>query len=140
MRYKIIADLIVVIHLFWIVFMVWGFLLTLKASVCLYILKRNVENSLRFFDRYIFRTAHLGGIVFVALLVLLNTYCPLTIAENLLLRRYNPSLTYPGSFIIHYVEKIVYPDVDPSILYTATLIVALFTLIMFILKPPKAFL
>ena len=126
MLYKILADLIVFFHFLWIIFNLIGFILTLAGFFWK-----------RFFDRALFRLLHLFGIVYVSLLAILGKYCPLTILENSLRRKYNPFLVYPGSFIAHHLENLVYPDVNPLIVYIPTLFIALFTVIIFILKPPK---
>ena len=125
MLYKVLADIIVVIHFAWISFMLIGFILTLCGPF-----------YKRFFDWWLFRTLHLFGIVYVGLLALLREYCPLTILENMLRQKYNPELRYPGSFLVHYIEKLVYPDVNPSIILIPTAIIALFTVVVFIIKPP----
>lgn len=125
MTYKVLADIIVVVHFVWILFMLLGFILTLSSFF-----------YRRFFDMWLFRTLHLFGIVYVGLLAILREYCPLTILENILRQKYNPELRYPGSFITHYIEKLVYPDVNPLIILTPTLFIALFTAVVFILHPP----
>lgn len=124
--YNVLADIIVVMHFVWILFMLVGFVLTL----CGFFWKG-------FFDHWLFRTLHLFGIVYVGLLAILRQYCPLTILENILRSKYNPNLTYPGSFMAYYIEKVVYPDVDPLILIIPTGIIAFFTVIVFILRPPE---
>jgi len=126
MLYKIIADIIVVIHFIWIIFMLLGFFLTIFGFF-----RKN------FFDLWLFRTLHLSGILFVGILTLLRRFCPLTILENLSRVRYNPETTYPGSFIIHYIEKLVYPDVNQLFLRTGTVFVAVFTLVVYIIRPPS---
>ena len=126
MTYFILADLIVVAHLAWILFMLWGFVLTIRGFF-----------HAEFFDRRLFRTVHLCGIVYVSLLAILGSYCPLTILENVLRRRYDPEFAYPGSFIVHYIEKIVYPDVQPFIILIPTVTIAVFTLVTFIVRPPR---
>ncbi|MCK5655238.1 MAG: DUF2784 domain-containing protein [Candidatus Aureabacteria bacterium] len=125
MLYKIFADLIVVIHFAWILFMLAGTILTLGGFF-----------YKRFFDWWLFRTLHLCGIIYVGLLALLREYCPLTILENTVRTKYNPELTYPGSFIVHYIEKLVYPDVNPSIILVPTIFIAVFSVVVFIIKPP----
>lgn len=125
MLYKILADIIVVLHFFFILFMLLGFILTFWGFFW--------ED---FYDWWLFRTLHLLGIAYVGLLAALREYCPLTMLENFLRLRYDPCSTYPGSFIVHYIEKLVYPDVNPIILIIGTVIIAIFTLIIFILKPP----
>ena len=126
MLYKIIADIIVVMHFVWILFMLIGFILTL----CGFFWKV-------LFDRWLFRTIHLFGIAYVSLLAIMGRYCPLTVWENSLRARYASSLTYPGSFMIHYVEKLIYPNVNPLIIRLPTAFIAVFTVFIFIIKPPK---
>ena len=126
MLYKFLADTIVIVHLVWILFMLLGFILTLRGFFCK-----------EFFDRWLFRTLHLLGIAYVSLLAIMGKYCPLTLWENTLRAKYDPSLTYPGSFMIHYFEKLVYPNVNPLIIRIPTTFIAVFTVAMFIIKPPK---
>ncbi|MCK5083581.1 MAG: DUF2784 domain-containing protein [Candidatus Omnitrophica bacterium] len=123
---KIFADLIVAVHFVWIVFMLTGAVLTLSGFF-----------YKRFFDWWSFRILHLCGIIYVGLLVLLREYCPLTILENAVRAKYDPDLTYPGSFIVRYIEKSVYPDVSPSIISVSTISIAVFTIVVFIFKPPE---
>lgn len=126
MVYKILADIIVITHFLVILFMFLGFFLTLKGFF----------NS-KFFDKWLFRTLHLFGMVYIGLLAVLRQYCPLTIMENTLRARYNPELTYPGSFIVYYIEKLVYPDINPVMIIIPTTTLAVFTLVVFIIRPPK---
>ena len=125
MIYKILADLIVVIHFSWVLFMLAGFILTL----CGFFWRG-------FFDWWLFRTIHMGGIVFVSSLAMLGRYCPLTVWENALRARYDPSLVYAGSCIIHYVQKLLYPDINPLVIRAVTTFIAVFTIVVFIIKPP----
>lgn len=115
--------------------MIWGFGATFFAAFCVYLIR--VEKYAAFFDRWIFRTIHLAGIVYVASLMLLGKYCPLTLLENELRRRHNPEQTYPGSFMVHYIEELVYPEADFLIFVIPTMIIALFTVFMYFFRPPK---
>jgi len=126
MIYKVIVDTVVAIHLIWIIFMLAGFVLTIRGFW-----------RQEFFNRWLFRTLHLGGIIFVGILGLLGKYCPLTVWENALQARYDPSLVYPGSFMIHYVEKLLYPGVHPLVIQIPTTLIAVFTVIVFIFRPPE---
>ncbi len=125
MIYKILADTIVVIHFAWILFMLLGFILTLCG-----LFRKG------FLDRWLFRTLHLFGIVYVSLLAIMGKYCPLTIWENSLRAKYDPTLTYSGSCIVHYLEKLIYLDVDPLAILIPTISIALFTIVAFIIRPP----
>ena len=136
MIYKVLADLIVVLHFAWILFMLWGFLLTLYSVIRLYLFRNFSLYCSRFMDRWIFRTVHLGGIVFVAVLAGVGKYCPLTIWEYQLRVRYDPALTYPGSFIADWIERLVYPSVSPMIIVIPTILIALFTLCAYLYHPP----
>jgi hypothetical protein len=73
----------------------------------------------------------------VASLSILGKYCPLTLLENQLMSRYESSSVYSGSFIIHYLEKLVYPDVNPLTIQIPTIFIAIFTIVAFIVKPPE---
>ena len=126
MIYQIIADAVVLIHFIWIVFVIIGFVLTL----CGLLWKR-------YFDFFLFRTVHLCGILYVSLLALAGKYCPLTIVENFMRGQYNPPDTYHGSFIGHYIEQLVYPNVPAHYIIIPTIGVAVFTLTMYIIKPPS---
>jgi hypothetical protein len=122
------ADVILVIHLAWIIFMLYGFVLTVRAFW-----------RPAFWDRWLFRTVHLGGIMFVASLELLHKYCPLTIWENALRLHSNPGADYPRYFILGYIERLIYPDVSPLVYLLPTYGIALFTLVMFVVRPPGRF-
>ncbi|MBA7475579.1 hypothetical protein ES707_10951 [subsurface metagenome] len=127
MSHKIFADAIIVVHFLYILFMLLGFLLT---GYALFFREK-------FFDRWLFRLLHLLGIFYVASLSILGKYCPLTILENELRLRYEVSAVYSGSFIVHYLEKLVYPDVNPLVIQIPTVFLAIFTIVVFIVKPPK---
>jgi len=136
MLYKILADLVVLIHFAWIVFVLWGFILTVCSWICVYVLPVAKDRWITFLNRWVFRTIHLAGIVYVAILTALGKYCPLTILENKLRQQYNTELIYPGSFVIHYIERIVYPEANFLVFVIPTIIIAVFTILMFIIRPP----
>ena len=125
MFYKILADIVVFLHFLWIIFILMGFILTLAGFFWK-----------RFFEKWLFRSLHLAGIIYVSILAVSGKYCPLTILENILRSKYSPSLVYPGSFIARYLEKLVYPDIIPIIIYVPLFSITLFTMAIFILKPP----
>ena len=102
MLYRIAADLVVLIHFLWIVFLISGAFIGRKYRI----IKR----------------VHIGGLGFAVTMQLFGWYCPLTYLEIWLRERHDPSLTYSGSFIIYYVEKIVYIDISPIIIFILTLI------------------
>ena len=126
MIYNKLADALVALHFLWILFMLAGFFLTLYGIF----FKKKILNW------FWFRTIHLAGIVYVGTLSILGQLCPSTIWENVLRSKVNPGQIYSGSFIIHYVEKLVYPDVNPALLQIATVSLGVFTLLAYLIAPP----
>lgn len=127
MLYKIFSEATIAIHFLFILFMLFGFLLSLYA----------IFFWEKFFDWWLFRSLHLAGILYVASLSVLGKYCPLTILENEIRSRYEASLVYSDSFIVHYLEKLVYPEVNPLVIQIPTILIAILTIVFFMVKPPK---
>ena len=125
MVYKILADVILIIHSALVLFILLGFILTLSGFL-----------SRGFFDKWLFRIVHLLGIASVSLSAIKGKYCPLTIWENSLRVKYDPASTYAGSCIVHYVKQLFNLEVNPSVLIRFTIFLALFTVVIFIIKPP----
>lgn len=94
MVYKVLADLVVVVHFLWIVFLGFGAFAGFRWKAA--------------------RILHQAGLAFALLIGLFGWYCPLTHIEVWLRRLHDPELQYGGSFIVHYVEKIVYPEIPPG--------------------------
>jgi hypothetical protein len=88
MTYKILADIVVLIHFSWILFLIFGAFWGVR--------RRTVK---------IF---HISGLTFAILLVIFDWYCPLTHLEVWLRARHDPSTTYAGSFIAYYMERLIY--------------------------------
>ncbi len=108
MPYKIAADLIVFIHFLWILFLIFGFFLGRKYKT--------------------FKVVHITGLCFALIIQIFGWYCPLTYIEIWLREKHNPALSYSGSFIIYYVEKIVYIELSRWIIFILTAILVLISL------------
>jgi hypothetical protein len=102
MLYKILADMVVLVHFLWIVFLFLGALWGTKNKVV--------------------RICHLAGLAFAFVIQVFGGYCPLTDLEVWLRSRHDASLTYSGSFIIHYVEQIVYIELSRLLIFVLTLV------------------
>jgi len=126
MVYKFLAEIILVIHFLWILFMLYGFVYNL---VGLLFNKKLLKN-------FWLRTIHLVGILYVASLAILNKYCPLTILETKLRQKFDPTFSQPDSFIIYHLEKIVYPEIHPIVIVIPTVIIAIFSFLVYLIKPP----
>ncbi len=124
--YKFLAEIILIIHFLWILFMLFGFVYNV---VGLFFNKNLLKN-------FWLRTIHLFGILYVASLAILDKYCPLTVLESKLRQKFEPNFINPESFIIYYLEKIVYPNINPIVIVIPTVLIAVFSLIVYIVKPP----
>jgi hypothetical protein len=68
----------------------------------------------------IVKILHVAGLVFALILNVFGWYCPLTHIEVWARLRHDPSLAYTGSFIIHYVEELIYVNLPRSSLLLIT--------------------
>jgi hypothetical protein len=93
---SLLADITVIAHFLWILFLVFGFVFALKGSKVAYV--------------------HLGGLVFALVLNALGWYCPLTHLENYFRSLGDGHSPYSTSFIARALEKAVYPDIPESLL------------------------
>jgi hypothetical protein len=106
MVYRILADIVVLVHFLWILFLILGAFIGVHNKVV--------------------RIAHVSGLFFALLIQITDWYCPLTDLEAWLRSRQAQSLAYKGSFIIHYVEKLVYVDISRSAIVILTILLCLF--------------
>ncbi len=102
MLYRVLADIVVLVHLLWIIFLIAGAYWGGKYRTVM--------------------TVHGAGLVFAVVSQIFGWYCPLTHIEVWLKEKQHPSLAYPGSFIAHYAEKLVYIEVAPVIVFALTLV------------------
>lgn len=103
MIWKLAADGLVLVHLLWIGFILFGALVGRRR-------------------RWV-KWLHVGALAFSLCLQLFRWVCPLTYLEAWLRRQYDPALTYRGDFIAYYAERLVYLQVSPPALFVATLLV-----------------
>jgi len=101
MFYRITADLTVICHLLWIMFLIFGAVIGVRIKWV--------------------RITHLAALGFSVLLQLNGWICPLTHFEVWLRRKAGGG--YSGEFIRHYMEKLVYLDVSRWLVFTLTVAV-----------------
>src|SRR5215510_1966697 len=87
--YQLLADLIVLAHVAFVVFVVLGGFLALR------------------WHRFIW--IHLPAVIWAAIVELFGWVCPLTPVENWLRRR-GGQTGYPPDFIAHYILPMLYPE------------------------------
>jgi hypothetical protein len=114
MLYKLAADFVVLIHFLWIVFLIFGAFPGRKYRII--------------------TIFHVAGLVFSVIMQIFGWYCPLTHLEIWLRQKHDPMLAYKGSYIIHYVEKIVYLQLSPVIIFVLTVILIGVTIYIYSIK------
>jgi len=114
MLHKIFADFVVFVHFLWILFLIFGALLGVRNKAIKYI--------------------HVSGLLFAILIQIFGWYCPLTHLEFWLRSRHNPSIAYAGSFIIHYMERLVYLEISQTEVLLATIGLVIFNLWLYLQK------
>ena len=102
MPYKILADVVVLIHFLWILFLIFGAFAGIRNKTI--------------------KIIHISGLVFAFVIQIFGWYCPLTDLEVWLRSKHDPSLAYAGSFIIHYVEGVIYIEISPWLIFALTLL------------------
>lgn len=93
--------MVVLIHFLWILFLIFGAFLGVRSK------------ALKIF--------HISGIFFAFVIQIFDWYCPLTYLEFWLRVQHGPAMTYTGSFIIYYMERIVYIELSRTLIFVLTL-------------------
>jgi len=109
---KIYVNILLTLHLIWIVFLIIGGLLILRWSFLVWI--------------------HMGGLLFSLFLNLLDLYCPLTYLEDIIRTRTGVRLYGEESFLSYYLRRIIYPDIDQEILRIGEIIFVLFYFCLYV--------
>jgi hypothetical protein len=95
--YSLLADIVLMTHVAFVLFVVLGLILILCGGFCGWKLVRNPW----------FRAAHLAGIALVVVQSWLGIICPLTTLE-MHLRELAGDETYGGTFIAHWLHRILF--------------------------------
>ena len=111
MVFRVLADIVLVVHLLWILFLILGAVPGVRVRAV--------------------KIVHLAALAFAFVIQVFGWYCPLTHLEIWLRNRHDPGLSYAGSFIIHYVEKIVYLDVSFNLIFVLTIILIVVNVLIY---------
>jgi hypothetical protein len=103
--YVAAATLVLTLHLAFVLWVIFGALLTR--------------------GRPVLRWMHITSLVWGLLIEILPWTCPLTFAENWLEQRTSYIAPYKGPFLLHYLDALVYPDIPPLLLTAAAGVVVL---------------
>jgi uncharacterized protein DUF2784 len=97
--YQALADSVLTLHVGIVVFVIGGLVLIVVGNL----------RSWRWVNGIAFRLAHLAGIAVVAAEAWLGVTCPLTTLE-MWLRTKARVATYDGSFLEHWLRRLLYYD------------------------------
>lgn len=100
--YSALATFVLFLHALFILWVVFGALATRS--------------------RKILRWLHIASLVWGILTELLPWPCPLTVLENWLEAKAGVE-PYQGGFLLHYLDKLVYPDVSATVLTVAAVFI-----------------
>ncbi len=119
MIYKILADSVVFVHFLWILFLFFGAFFGKRDRV------------LRIF--------HISGLCFAILIQIFGWYCPLTYLEVWLRSKQASNATYTGSFIVYYVEKIVYIELSRPLIFAFSIVLFGLNIWVYLTKKSSTF-
>ena len=108
--YQLLADVVLTLHFAIVVFVVGGLVLTLVGNL----------RTWRWVNGLWFRSAHLAAVAVVVAQAWFGAVCPLTSLE-MWLRANARAAAYRGSFIEHWLQRILYyeaPDWAFTLVYT----------------------
>lgn len=81
-------------------------------------------------SRPVLRWLHIASLVWGILTELLPWPCPLTLLENWLEAKAGVQ-PYQGGFLLHYLDKLVYPDISATVLTVAGVLVCILNLALY---------
>lgn len=122
-----LADLVLVVHAAFVAFVVVGLVLIWVGRFRGWEFVRNVW----------YRTAHLAAIGVVAAESLTGFVCPLTTWEDRLRLLAGGQQRYAGSFIQHWLHRLIFFDLDERVFTIAYLVFLLAVALSLWLIPPS---
>lgn len=105
--YSVLATLVLSLHALFILWVIFGAMLTRSRPVL--------------------RWLHIASLVWGILTELLPWPCPLTLLENWAEGKAGVE-PYHGGFLLHYLDKLVYPDISVTVLTIAGVAVCVLNL------------
>jgi hypothetical protein len=108
--YSALAIFVLFLHALFILWIVFGALLTRS--------------------RRILRWLHLASLIWGILTELLPWPCPLTLLENWLEAKAGVE-PYQSGFLLHYLDKLVYPDISATLLTVAGVVICVLNLALY---------
>jgi len=126
--YRILADLVLLLHASFVVFVIAGLALVLLGAWRGWSWVRNPW----------FRLGHLLAIGIVVAQAWLGVLCPLTMLEMTLRERAGGAV-YPGSFIAHWLESLLYYRAPPWVFTSCYTVFGLLVIAGWYAVRPRSF-
>jgi Protein of Unknown function (DUF2784) len=126
MPYQLLADAVLSLHFAIVLFVIGGLVLIVAGNLC----------GWRWVNAWWFRLAHLAAIAIVVAQSWLGVTCPLTSLE-MWLRAQARGSTYSGSFIEHWVARLLYYEGPPWVFALAYSLFALLVVAVWWRFPPE---
>jgi hypothetical protein len=123
----LLADLVLVVHVAFIAFVIFGLILTWIGWLRRWGWVRNLW----------FRLAHLAAIGVVAAQALFGIICPLTIWEDDLRLLAGGEGRYAGSFIQHWLHQLIFFEAEGYVFTIAYVTFFLAVVLSFLVIPPR---
>ena len=111
MLYEVAAAGVLVLHLLWLLFVIFGGLIT-RGRPALTVL-------------------HIAALAWGIAVEVGSWPCPLTAAEQHLQTRAGMT-AYTQSFLVHYLDRLVYPDIPETVLVSCAVAVCVFNLAVYV--------
>jgi uncharacterized protein DUF2784 len=112
--YATLAVGVLALHLLWIVWVIFGVMLTRQ--------------------RHLLRVLHIASLIYSIIIEILPwPPCPLTFLEQWLEQRAG-IVPYRGPFLVHYLDAVVYPDLPVTLLMVTAVAVCLFNLGVYVFR------
>ena len=126
--YRVLADLMLLLHASFMVFVIAGLALVLLGGV----------RGWRWVRNPWFRLGHLLAIGVVVAQAWLGVLCPLTTLE-MTLRTRGGEAVYPGSFIAHWLESLLYYRAPPWVFIVCYTVFGLLVMASWFAVRPRSF-
>ncbi len=118
MVYRVLADVVMLVHFLWIIFLILGGIWGVRIKWV--------------------KVAHIGGLAFAFVINVFGLTCPLTDIEVWLASKGEPSQAYTGSFIAHYLDQIIYLDVPAYVIALLPVALCCFNAWVYLRKRPAS--
>jgi N-acetylglutamate synthase-like GNAT family acetyltransferase len=127
--YPLLADLVLGLHAASVAFVVGGLMLIVTGNL----------RRWRWVNAAWFRLLHLGAVLMVVAETWLDYSCPLTTLE-MWLRARAQAPTYSGSFLGHWLQRLIYYDLPAWVFVGAYSLFGLLVIVAWIRFPPRSIL